>query len=189
MSDNRFLPIGIAQDVLTQTFTRPADTTAYASGDLVANSTTAGSVVSLLLANAGRAGANRLGGRILSARLLKSTATLTAATFRVHFFTAAPTVTNGDNGAFVIADASLPNYLGAIDIDMSSTGPLVQASSARVIGRGYPAGVANNLGTDGIPFQLTDASNPSIYALVEARGAYAPGNAEVFTLYVDVQQE
>lgn len=26
-------------------FTRPADTTAYASGDLVANSTTAGSVV------------------------------------------------------------------------------------------------------------------------------------------------
>ena len=31
--------------IATASFTRPADTTAYASGDLVANSTTAGSVI------------------------------------------------------------------------------------------------------------------------------------------------
>jgi hypothetical protein len=189
MSDNRFLPIGICQNTVSASFTRPADTTSYASGDLVANSTTAGSVVPVQLQNAGRTGADRLGGRILSARILKSTATQTAASFRVHFFSVLPSFTNGDNGAFAIADAALPGYLGAIDVDLATSGVLVQASAARVIGRGYPVGGANNLGSDGIPFQLTDQSNPALYAVLEARGAYAPGNAEVFTLLVDVQQE
>jgi hypothetical protein len=36
-------------NTVSATFTRPSDTTAYASGDLVANSTTAGSVTPLTL--------------------------------------------------------------------------------------------------------------------------------------------
>ena len=50
-------------DIVTATLTRPADTTAYASGDLVANSTTAGSVTPLTF----NAGASQ--GSVLFARI------------------------------------------------------------------------------------------------------------------------
>jgi hypothetical protein len=41
----------ISRDVSPVSFTRPADATAYASGDIVANSVTAGSVVPLNFPN------------------------------------------------------------------------------------------------------------------------------------------
>src|SRR5712691_11966257 len=96
----------------TAGFTRPNDTTAYASGDLVANSVTAGSVVPMEIAIQG----NSMPGstRITRVRLAKSGTTATNANFRVHLYGASPTPTNGDNGAR-LTDQAL-NYLGAIDV-------------------------------------------------------------------------
>jgi hypothetical protein len=76
-------------------FTRPADTTAYAAGDLVANSTVAGSVVLDTVAVARN---NDEAFTLLRCRLQKSGTTITNASFRVHVYSAAPTFTNGDNG-------------------------------------------------------------------------------------------
>src|SRR6185437_974597 len=83
---------------LSANFTRPADTTAYATGDLVANSTTAGSVTPLSFTAPRYATGS---GQVRRARLKKSTNTTTNATFRLHLYATSPTPTNGDNGAWL----------------------------------------------------------------------------------------
>jgi hypothetical protein len=155
------------------TFTRPADTTAYASGDLVANSVTAGSVTPLSweLFNQSRDGVNIL--RRL--RFKKSNNSTTNASFRVHFYTTAPTVTNGDNGAWLSSEAG---YLGSVDVTVDkafndSTGPAV--------GVGVP-----NAGSE-INFLVTGGTSKHVlYALVEARAAYTPVSGETFTLTPEI---
>src|SRR6266436_572772 len=81
----------------TATFTRPANTTAYASGQLVANSTTAGSVVPMALSIAPTGGS----GRITRVRLFFNSTTVTNASFRVHFYKFSPVVVNGDGGVWL----------------------------------------------------------------------------------------
>ena len=150
------------------TFNRPADTLAYASGDLVANSTTAGSVTALSLSVA-RVAAG--GVSIRRVRLGKSTANITNASFRVHFYTASPTPTNGDNGAWLTSGAA--SYLGSIDI---------------VMDRAFSDGAASVAGP--VPdINIRLASGTAIFALIEARAAYAPASAETFGLMVEAVQD
>lgn len=146
------------------TFKRPADVTAYASGDLVANSTTAGSVVPITVARAAAAG---LVGVIKRIRLFKSAASAANATFRVHLFTVAPTVTSGDNAAIVIATGAA-GYIGQFDIASMQT---------------MTDGAAGFIAAD-VAFY-----GENIYALLEARGAYTPASAETFTLSLEVAQQ
>lgn len=155
--------------VASANFTRPADTTAYASGDLVANSTTAGSVAPMSF-TAARVAAGS--GMIRRARLRKTGTGVTNASFRLHLYTASPTPANGDNAAWSTDKAA--NYLGAIDITVDKT--FTDGSA----GNGVP-----NTGAE-INFALT--SGQIIYGLLEARGAYTPGNAEVFTVSLEVIQ-
>lgn len=155
----------------TANFTRPADTTQYTSGDLVANSTTAGSVVPLTL-TAARVSAGSF--TIRRVKLHKSTTTTTSASFRVHLFTTAPaTITNGDNGAFSVS--GIADYIGAADITMDRT---------------FTDGAAGfGVAMIGSDFSWKLASGTTIRALIEARAAYTPGNAEVFTVTLDVFQD
>lgn len=153
--------------VASASFSRPADTTAYASGDLVANSTTAGSVVPVSLLNAVR----EEGGvsRIERVRLRKTGTSITNASFRVHLFSAAPTVTNGDNGAFL---SILANYIGAFDV---------------VIDRAFSDGAAGaGLPVNGAAATFTIPSGTTLYALIEARGAYTPVSGETFTVIAEL---
>jgi len=154
-----------AVTLASASFTRPADTTAYGVGDLVANSTTAGSVVAMSLAGmAQRAGG---GGKIVGARLRKSGTGTTNAAFRVHLFSAAPaTITNGDNGAFL--PSGVADYIGALDVTID------RAFTDGAFGRGMAL-------TGNFLDYVTGAST-TLYALLEARGAYTPISAEVFTL-------
>ncbi len=92
--------------------TRPNDTTAYAVGDLVANSTTAGSVVPLSFPLGNSYGIGQF--RINRARLAKSGTGVTNATFRVHLYAASPSPANGDNGAWSTDQAG--KWLGNIDV-------------------------------------------------------------------------
>lgn len=148
-------------DIITATLTRPADTTPYAAGDLVANSTTAGSVTPLTF----NAGASQ--GSVLFARIRKTNTGVSNAVFRLHLFTVSPTVTNGDNGAFLASGPT--GYLGWIDIVVDKA----FASGA------YGDGVADFLD---VPFVLAG----TLYGLLESRLAYPPGNAEVFTVEIGV---
>lgn len=152
-------------------FTRPSDTTAYAAGDLVANSTTAGSVTVLSFTLARyTAGA----GAILRARLSKTTTTLTAAVFRLHLYVSTPgTITNGDNGAFSTSGGgSSPIYLGAIDITCT------QAFTNGAVGFGVPDS----------PIFVKLTGGTAVKGLLEARAAYAPGNGETFVVTLEVEQ-
>lgn len=159
--------------VPTSNFTRPADTTAYASSDLVANSTTNSSVTPLSWTAPRYATGS---GHVRRARLKKSTNATTNASFRLHLYLTSPTCTNGDNAAWLTTQSG---YLGSFDLDISgSNGRVFSDPAAEVIG--VPA-VGSECGFD-------VASGSTIYGLLEARGAYTPGSAEVFTVELEIVQ-
>lgn len=153
-------------------FTRPADTTAYATGDLVANSTTAGSVTPLswLITPSGSTGG---WGPVFirRAKIKKSTTVTTAAQFRVHLYTSSPTVTNGDNGAWLSTESG---YIGSLDITVDKA--FSDAS----------AGQGTLQSSTGVQIVNAGGTDITIYGLLEARAAYTPGSAEVFTVVLDV---
>lgn len=152
------------------TFTRPADTTQYAAGDLIANSTTAGSVTPLSW------GINAYGryGRVIGVRFYKSNKTVTAASFKVHLFQQTPgTPTNGDNGAIVVASAA--DYLDSVSIDLSSGGFA-----------GGTTGSYKRAGSLSVPFWY-GTQNSKLYGLIEAVGTYTPASAETITVSLEIE--
>lgn len=142
------------------TFTRPNDTTAYAVGDLVANSTTAGSVTPLSINWGGS-----LSGSIRRLILRTSNATITNGNFHLWLYAADPTGqnTNGDNGA--IAGVSPTTY------KLITVAPIsLYGSMSGVGGYGestYERGLVN--------------APQTIYAFLEARAPYTPAAQEVFS--------
>jgi hypothetical protein len=153
---------------LSAVFNRPNDTLAYASGDLVANSTTAGSVVPMQIPLGQIAAVGHGLTRITRARLTKSGTGIANASFRVHLYEASPTPANGDNGAWATDKAA--NWLGNIDI----TSMLAFTDGATGTGSA----------TAGSEMFLRLASG-TMFALLEARAAYAPIANEVFTLTLE----
>lgn len=144
--------------------TRPNDTTAYTSGDLVANSTTAGSVTPLQFTLPEKAGTGQT--IIIRVRMAKTGTSTTNASFRVHMYQASPTVANGDNGAWSTDQAA--NYLGNIDVSTS----LAFTDGAA----GFGSAAA------GAEMRIRLASGGIIYSVIEVRGAYTPTANEVFTV-------
>lgn len=155
---------------LSSNFTRPSDTTAYASGDLVANSTTAGSVVPLSW-TVGNADEGMMVKRI---RIKKSGTTVTNASFRVHLYESSPTCSNGDNGTWL---TTVSNYMGCMDITVD------KAFSDAAAGVGS---VPSGNGTEIVLSVLTGATDKTIYGLVEARAAYTPASGEIFTVILEL---
>lgn len=169
--ENHIGEVGGRTRLITTNFTRVADTNVYASGDLIANNVTAASVVVMTFANASRITAGS--GSIRRAKLKKSGTSITNASFRLHLYAAAPGLpTNGDNGAWLTAESS---YLGAFDFSLDKV--FTDASE----GFGMPS-VGNE-----INFQL--ASGSSIFGYLEARAAYTPISAEVFTPTLEIYQD
>lgn len=154
----------------SSSFTRPSDTSVYASGDLVANSTTAANVVPMefKLYKYTRAG----NGSIRRARLFKDNESVTNASFQLHLFSSSPTVSNGDNGALAVSTAEY--YLGSIAIDMT-TGAFVTSTDA------WQAAAAS-------PEINIDVGGGPIYGLLQASAAYAPASAETFTITLEIEK-
>jgi hypothetical protein len=169
-------PSGI---IVSNTITRPADTTAYASGDLVANNVTAASVTPFTFTGVVRQAGYR--SVIKQARVFKSQVLLANASFRLHLFSALPTVTNGDNGALDIATQLLA-YLGFIDVaaNLNGTGAGTNNGGGGSMGWGYPPAPGE------IGWLSVNSAN--LYGLLEARAAYVPGSAETFRTSLVVDQ-
>lgn len=152
----------------TLAITRPADTTAYASGDLVANNVTAGSVTPLQFTVSDVAGTTQvpIRGTVTRARMRFNDETVTNAQFRLHLYTASPTPANGDNGAWKTTKHA--EYLGSIDVtvDKVFTSNAVGISAAAAI-----------------PFELS--AGAVLYGLLEARAAYTPTSGEVFNITIE----
>ena len=149
---------------LSSNFTRPSNTTQYASGDLVANSTTAGSVTPLSYTIGGKQE-----GYVKRAKVKKSDTSTTNASFRLHLYDASPTCSNGDNGAWLTTNSS---YLGSIDITVD------KAFADAAQGEGVPA--------VGSEVAIPNGTDQIIYGLLEARAAYTPASAEVFTVILEL---
>lgn len=150
----------------TAIIVRPANTTAYASGDIVANSTTAGSVNALQF----NVTSSAKGGTavIKRARINKTSVGVTSPAFRLHLYSSKPTVTNGDNGVWLSNKGA--GYLGSIDVTAD---------------RAFSDGAAG--ASDGLANIIVRMVKPTkaIYGLLEARGAYAPGSAESITVTIE----
>jgi len=143
--------------------TRPNDTTAYASGDLVANSTTAGSVTPITLNCSAR------GFKVWRVELARSSAVVTNASFRVHIYKDSPTVANGDNGAWSTTNSG---YVGFVDVAAPSVAFTDSANASGVY-------VNNSVFA---PLYFVADKDHILYALIEARAAYTPTAQEVFTV-------
>jgi hypothetical protein len=158
---------------ISASFIRPADTNAYTAGDLVANSTTAGSVTPLSFASVVRTAAGAAS--VVKCRMSKTGTGVTGASFRLHLFSASPTVTNGDNGAFLSTQAA--TYLGAFDFSVSNM-------------KVFSDGVAcNGVTQTGYPVTVDLPSGSTVYGLVEALAGYNPASGETFTFTLEVEQE
>lgn len=161
--------------VVGNTVTRPADTATYAVGDLIANSTTAGSVVPLAIP------VSRSNDATVVLRGIRVKVNDTAwknSTIRVHLFKDQPTVAVGDNGVLNASETyafSESNYLGSVDVSL-----LKQTND------GYAKGSARL--TDGTLAEVIDPSTGTIniYGLLETRTAVTPGSGKVFSLVVEV---
>lgn len=155
------------------TFSRPADTTAYAAGDLVANNTAAASVVPMSW-RIGGAADDKNSCYVAGIRLRLDKNSVTNAQFRIHLYKALPTFTSaGDNSAYgTVVATGYADWLGSYDTT------IVNLQADGVAGIAVP--------TDGAiePQLLTGLSPGSpvvIYGLIEALAAYSPKSAGVFT--------
>jgi len=158
------IPLKVSSSIA---FTRPANTTAYTFGDLVANNTTAGSVTPI---SVDAARAIDTVSSMIRCRLEKTGTSVTSAIFRVHFYNELPTVTNGDNGVWLSTQAG---YVGSVDITVD------KAFSDGAEGIGAPsAGSA-------LIFAPVSGTT-TLYALIEARAAYTPVSGEQFQIHVEV---
>ena len=153
---------------ISATFTRPANATAYAVGQLVANSVTAGSVVPLAftLDNSFPMGQFRL----TRARVYKNGVVVTNANFRLHLYQALPTVTNGDGAAWLSSNSA--DWLGNVDVTS------MLAFSDGAAGTGSCAA--------GSEMCIRHKQGKVIYGLLQAQGTYTPTSGEVFTVVLEV---
>jgi hypothetical protein len=147
------------------TFTRPADTTAYSIGDLIANSTTAGSVTPMSFTGATLTGSGGTG-RIVQLLLTKSGTA--AARVRAHFVKTSHAVTNGDNGALVLTSLDIDNYIGYMDVSFTGTDDGV-GSGGNLVAQSYDA-----------PLDYSLASGDTIYIFLQSLTAWTPANAGTF---------
>lgn len=154
--------------------TRPANTTAYSVGDLISNSTTAGSVTNFQF-TVGRY--NGGSGVVIGAQIQKTSNVITSASFRLHLFNNAPTYTAGGDNSLLssVVVGSSAGYLGYIDV------PVMVGFSDVSWGSGSPDNARGS-----IPYATVAQV---LYGLLEARAAYGPASAEVFTPYLDVLQD
>ena len=163
------MAVPVARDIVSASFTRPADTTAYTSGDLVANSTTAGSVVPMAFPNAALGPNQTI--QVRRVRIVTSSTSVTTASFRLHLYNVATiTCANGDNSAWSTSGAA--NYLGRVDVTVDEAFTDGACGSATTEINSHP--VANGL---------------SVYGLLEARSAYTPTSGETFTVKLEITKD
>ena len=162
---------GVPSKVASGQFNRPADTSAYAVGDLIANNTTAGSVAALVLDVGRAAGIPFVGRRV---RLKSDDTAFKNATIRVHLFRNQPTPTVGDNGVFNTSETyAVPenDYIGYVDVTLSQ-----QFSDGMVKGFASVDFISSPVGT-------------TIWALLETRTAVTPQSAKLFHLTLEALRD
>ncbi|HYF36197.1 MAG TPA: hypothetical protein VD994_12965 [Prosthecobacter sp.] len=175
-SENHLGEVGLRHIRVQGSFTRPANTTAYATGDVMNDSTSAPTVATITNV-ARKPGA---GGRIVSAQL-HSSQNGTWADIDVFIFSATIASPGNDNAAFTPSDAEMLTLQTVLKFPAANA----------VIGNATAAAGGNSF----IPlpdlsrvFQCA-ANTTTLYWVPVARGSYTPVSAEVFTLVLGVETD
>jgi hypothetical protein len=160
--------VGGTTVITTGVLIRPADTVAYAVGDLVGGNVAAGAANLLTLTNVPRIPGGT--GRIIRLRVATNQAAF-AGTLRVHLFKTAVAPGVGDKGALAGAVANYVNYYGSADVTLGQ-GILADGSKGFMafsppIGFDVPAGVSD------------------IYAVLETRTAFTPAASQRFSVTIE----
>jgi hypothetical protein len=164
--------------IVQASYTRPPDTTAYATGDSVSNSTTAPTALAFTAARF-----NGGAGVITAAHFIDDSNPGTKPTLELWLFAgaAAPTPTN-DNAAIAWSDADVANLVGVIEF--LSTEVRVGGSP----GNSVCTGRLGTLHNFRLPFRC-GASVQTIWGMVVVRTAYTPANAGVLRFNLHIEQE
>lgn len=161
---------GFISNTLTwqsSSFTRPANTTAYAQNQLIASSTTAGTII----VPSFRIATSAAGACFQRIRLFTNVTTgWDTATFAIRFWYTAPTYTNGDGGAYLPATGAA-QFLGTFVAGITQYGDGAS-------GEGVPV----NLNPVCVP-----GNNTNIFWDIQYSGSAArtPISGQTFTLIAD----
>lgn len=139
--------------------TRPADTTAYASNDVWANSTSAPTAGGFTLSSAAR----KSGGSGILTDMLIMTSIAGVLQGEVHLFNQAATAVN-DNAAWNLSDADALNRLAIIPFTL-----IADANNS------YYHAQNLNIG-------FTCSGSADLRALIKVKAAYTPASGEVLTV-------
>lgn len=151
-------------------YTRPGDTTAYAAGDVVADSTSAATVLTFSEVVRFVGG----GGIIQGAQLIDSAAPATFGEFELYLFDTVPAMQN-DNAAWAPSDSEMEKCIGVIPFP---------AALAKVGGSNLVYDV------DSLSKSFNAAASVrDIYGVLVVRNAYTPANAEKFTIRLHVLRD
>ena len=153
------LPVAGAGFDVAVTITRPSDTTAYASGDAISDSTSAPTTGGFTVT-----GASRASGSVGALTGLRITST-NPGTLQgeVWIFDQAVTAVN-DNSAISLSDGDIANLVAVVPFLMTQE--------------------TNNSWADitGLFKVFTPSGSANLRFLIKAKAAYTPANAEVFKL-------
>jgi len=170
--ENHLGAIGGAIVRVTGTFTRPADTTAYAANDIVSNSTGGSTLVTL--SNALRVNAGT--GYIVGCRVATNKKSITPR-IRVHVYNASNPTVSVDNAAAQFKYADISKRVGSFDLPAMSTGADTTNSDMS----------AATDWTLRIPTKAA-ASDTALYVLLETLDAYTPASGDSYTVELLIDQ-
>ena len=160
-----------AERTPSATFTRPANTTTYASGDVMNNSVTV--PVVLTFADCGLV--NGGGGLIKDVVIISDANPTLAAVFELWLFNTTITPDN-DNAVFTPTDAELLTLECVITISVPYTGDATAGAGGN---RVYQS--------DGADRQFVCvAGGTSLFGVLVLRNAYIPISGEVITVYLKI---
>ena len=154
-------------------FTRPADTTTYAAGDVVSDSTSSPTVITF--SDAARISAGN--GIVISAVMTSSANETTKPTLELWVFEAEPTAME-DNAAFDPTDAEIRDVIGIVEFSTWHEG---------LAGAGGNSFSSGSMKPDNATFK-TGASSKDLYGILVVRNAYVPISAERFDFKLGVVQ-
>lgn len=148
----------------TASYTRPADTTAYAIGDALANSTSAPTALTFTVAASGK------GGMVTDLIVTSSPAPGTPLQGQLWLFDTAPTAVN-DNAAFTVSDAEVLTLVAIIPFTLLAIGANSQVH------------------VQNLAIGFTTVAATTLRGLVRVTNAYTPASGEVVTFRLKVRPQ
>lgn len=158
--------------VVSASFTRPADTTTYASGDVVCNSTSAPVPLTFARATVTQGPKSSTIKQVIVVDSANQTTKLDG---ELWLFDTTVALDN-DNAAFTPTDAELATLLGVVALGTPFVGDATSGAGGNAV---YVKSVS-------IPVE-TKAADNAIYGVLVARNAYVPVSAESFTIRLGIE--